>query len=539
MDSIVPPVCSCRGMQTGYDGAREDRDVFDCGGCSVTQPFEVTRREFIAAAAAVLGCGAESSSAAAANSDELIDLSAEDAVAALKRGDITAERYATALLAQCERGELLNAFITLDREKLLQAAREADTRRRKGAKLGALHGLPIPVKDSVNTKDYRTTGGTAALREFVPMEDAAIVRRLKDAGAIVMGKTNLHELSFGWTSNNLAFGAVHNPFDTKRIPGGSSGGTAVAVATRMAPLGIAEDTEGSIRVPAAMCGIAGFRPTTGRYPTTGVVPISELFDQVGPHARTVADLALFDSVATGEWKAIAAKSLKGVKLGVGRGYWFGGLDAQVEGIANEALRKLQDAGVELVEAEVPELAALIEATTGPVQSHDTMYTLRKYLSEYKTGVTFEQLVAKLSADVKRDFERDILPGGKGFITDEVYRNAVDVALPKLKKNFRDYFARTGVAAIIFPATMVVPPLIGEDQEVSIGGKKVSFETAVARNIAPGSTAGLPGLVLPAALTADGLPIAVELDGPAGTDRAVLALGLSVQRVLGRVAGPKT
>ena len=508
------------------------------------KPFDITRREFIAAASAtaaaeVLACGMGSSSAAAANSDQLLNLSAGDAVVALTRGDLTAEKYATALLAECERGERLNAFITLDREKLLQAAREADARRKKGAKLGALHGLPIPVKDSVNTKDYRTTGGTAALREFVPKEDAAIVRRLKDAGAIVMGKTNLHELSFGWTSNNLAFGAVHNPYDAKRIPGGSSGGTAVAVATRMAPLGIAEDTEGSIRVPAAMCGIAGFRPTTGRYPTTGVVPISELFDQVGPHARTVTDLALFDSAVTGEWNAIGAKSLKGVKLGVGRGYWFAGLDAEVERITNESLRKLQDAGVELVEAEVPELSALIEAITGPVQSHDTLYTLKKYLSEYKTGVTFERLVAKLSSDVKRDFERDILPGGKGFVTDEVYRNAVDVALPKLKKNFHDYFVRTGVAALIFPATMVAPPLIGEDEEVTIGGKKVSFETAVARNIAPGSTAGLPGLVLPAGLTADGLPIAVELDGPPGADRAILGLGLSIERVLGRVAGPKT
>src|SRR6202023_2784347 len=137
-----------------------------------------------------------------------------------------------------------------------------------------------------------------------PKEDAPIVRALVDAGAIVLGKTNLHELSFGWTSNNLAFGAVHNPYDPQRIPGGSSGGTAVAVATRMAPLGVAEDTEGSIRVPAALCGICGFRPSTGRYSTKGCVPISPLFDQVGPHARTVADLALFDSVAANDWRPL-------------------------------------------------------------------------------------------------------------------------------------------------------------------------------------------------------------------------------------------
>ena len=208
--------------------------------------------------------------------NELLELSAVDVVAKLRNGDIAAERYAAAILERCQQGQTLNAFITLPQEQVLEAARAADRLRGSGAKLGALHGLPIPVKDSVNTKDMPTTGGTPALRNFRPKQDAPIVRTLLAAGAIVLGKTNLHELSFGWTSNNLAFGAVHNPYDVRRIPGGSSGGTAAAVATRMAPLGVAEDTEGSIRVPAAMCGIAGFRPTTGRYVTTGAVPISRL-----------------------------------------------------------------------------------------------------------------------------------------------------------------------------------------------------------------------------------------------------------------------
>lgn len=508
----------------------------------MTQRISVSRREFIvgasAAVAGTAGCRSQGPSPAPALIPaELLELSAGDAVAALTRGDVTAERYAAALLAQCERGKPLNAFITLDREKVLEASRAADRRRNSGAKLGPLHGLPIPVKDSVNTKDFPTTGGTPALRGFVPKENAPIVRTLVEAGALVLGKTNLHELSFGWTSNNLAFGAVQNPYDPKRIPGGSSGGTAVAVATRMAPLGIAEDTEGSIRVPAAMCGIAGFRPTTLRYPSAGVVPISALFDQVGPHARTVSDLALFDSVVTGDWSPIRPTDLKGVKLGVARGYWFSGLEAEVERIAIEALRRLQNAGAELVEAEVPDLSRLIELTTGPIQSHDVLYTLKKYLKDYGARVTFEEVVAQASADIKRDFERYVLPGGKFFVTEAVYQAARDVHLPKLKKNFADYFARTGVAAIVFPATMVPPPLIGQDDEVVIGGKKVPFETAVARNIAPGSTASLPGLVLPASLTSSGLPIALEFDGPTGTDRALLALGASVERLFGHIAGP--
>src|SRR5215468_5288977 len=338
--------------------------------------MRVTRRQFLASISAVTALGVEGCRSpvkkpdAAERASELLELSAAEAVERLKRGDLTAEQYAQTLLAQCEREKALNAFITLEPERVLEAARTADRKRTSGIPLGPLHGLPIPIKDSVNTKDYPTTGGTPALRHFHPKEDAAIVRKLVDAGAIIEGKTNLHELSFGWTSNNLAFGAVHNPYDRTRIPGGSSGGTAAAVAARMAPLGVAEDTEGSIRVPAAMCGIVGLRPTTGRYPTTGAVPISPLFDQAGPHARTVADLALFDSVMTGDASAISPRALAGVKLGVARGYWFKVLDPEVERVAEETLRKLRQAGVEIVEAELPDVEHLCKVTTWPIENHD-------------------------------------------------------------------------------------------------------------------------------------------------------------------------
>jgi len=464
-------------------------------------------------------------------------MSAKDAVAAMQNGSLTAERYAMALLDQCKRGTALNAFITLDREGVLAAARKADQQRKSGAKPGPLHGLPIPIKDSVNTKDLRTTAGTPALREFHPKQDAPIVRVLRDAGAIILGKTNLHELSMGWTSNNQAFGAVHNPYDQARIPGGSSGGTAAAVAARMSPLGVAEDTVGSIRIPAALCGIAGFRPTTSRYPSAGVVPISALFDQVGPHARAVGDLALFDAVATGNFAPIRPTALKGVKLGLARGYWFSGLDAEVERITNAALRKLQDHGVELVEAKVADLANLIQQTTLPAIAYDFLRALPKYLQDSRTGLTFDQVVAQVaSRDVKALitlFEK----GGSLFVPEEVYQAVRDTHLPKLRENFRDYFARTGVAAIVFPATMAPATVIGQD-EVTIGDKKLPLSEALSRNIAPGSTAGLPGLVLPAGLTQSGLPVSLEFDGPSGTDRELLALGLSVEGVLGHLPPPK-
>ncbi len=465
----------------------------------------------------------------------LLEMSALEAVAAMQGGSLSAEHYALALLRQCEHWKALNAFITLDPEYVLAEARAADERRKSGAMLGPLHGLPIPIKDSINTRDLRTTAGTPALRDFRPREDAPIVRLLRDAGAIILGKTNLHELSMGWTSNNLAFGAVRNPYDQTRIPGGSSGGTAAAVAARIAPLGVSEDTEGSIRVPAALCGVVGFRPTTLRYPSGGTAPISALFDQVGPHARSVGDLVLFDAVATGDFRTIHPTALKGVRLGVARGYWFADLDAEVERVTVEALLKLQAAGVELIEAEMPDLAELIEQTTWPIEAHDILLELPEYLRESGASVTFDQLLAMVSADVRALFAL-FEPGSSGLISEDVYRIACDVHLPKLRRTFQDYFARSGVAAIVFPATMVPAPKIGED-EVTIGNKKFSFLTAIARNIAPGSTAGLPGLVLPAGLTKNGLPVALEFDGPSGSDRELLALGLSVEKILDDLPAP--
>jgi len=514
-------------------------------GSAVMPPqVAVSRREFMltAAATAVSGSAAFSavgtSSSTAARQTDLLELSAVDAVLALTRGEMTAERYAGALLAQCTTGQALNAFITLEPPRVLEAARAADRRRMSGGPTKLLHGLPIAIKDSLNTRDYRTTCGTPALRNFRPKDNAGIVRALLDAGAIVLGKNNLHELSWGWTSNNLAFGAVHNPYDPRRIPGGSSGGTAAAVAARMAPLGVGADTYGSIRVPAAFCGIAGFRPTTGRYSTAGLAPITPLYDTVGPLARTVADLALFDRVASTDSSVIRPMALKGVKLAVDRDYWFAGLDPEVERITGESLRRLEDVGAAIVDAKFPDLPLLIERCTDPVQYHDVRYTLERYLKESGAGLSLNEVIAMSSPDVKELFQHDVLPGGAGIVSDTVYDAARDRYLPQLRAIFRNYFAASGVAAIVFPTTMAPAPFIGQDADIVIRGRKISFETAIGRNIAPGSTTGLPGLVLPSGLTTSGLPVALEFDGRAGTDRALLALGLSLERVLGRIAGPK-
>lgn len=503
---------------------------------------ENSRRNFLLASTAALVTGTAgvrgTASAAEPEPAQLIELSATEAVRQMSRGELSCERYAAALLARCEAGRSLNAWIAMEPQRVLAAARACDLARQAGAAPGALFGLPIPVKDSVNTSEYPTTAGTPALRHFRPAEDAPLVRSLRAAGAIVLGKTNLHELSYGWTSNNQAFGAVHNPYDPQRIPGGSSGGTAAAIAARMAPLGVAEDTEGSIRVPAAFCGIMGFRPTTGRYSTRACVPISHLFDQVGPHARNVGDLALFDSVGAHDWRPLAPTSLRGVRLGIVRDYWYRNLDPEVERITHAALDRLRSTGVELIESELPGLATLIDLTTDPVQNHDVRLTLAGYLREYHAGVTFDELIRQASPDIRALFGSDVLPGGANFVSEAAYGAAVHTHLPRLRQLYRDYFKRTGVAAIVFPATLVPALPIGSEDDVMIQGQAVAFETAVARNIAPGSTAGLPGLVLPSGLTASGLPVAIELDAAAGTDRALLALGLSVAEALGSLPPPR-
>ncbi|HTV98139.1 MAG TPA: amidase family protein [Steroidobacteraceae bacterium] len=509
---------------------------------------DASRRRFVLGAAAVTagigaagigaaGAGTTGSGATGAGDEALADLTAIEATARMQRGELPCERYAEALLARCRRARALNAFITLEPDRVLEQARGRDRERRAGAALGSLFGLPIPVKDSVNTRDYPTTAGTPALRTFRPAADAPVVAALKRAGAIVLGKTNLHELSYGWTSNNLAYGAVHNPYDPTRIPGGSSGGTAAAIAARLAPLGIAEDTEGSIRVPAAFCGIHGFRPTTGRYPTRGCVPISPLFDQVGPHARCVADLALFDSVLTAERPIGPAASLRGIRLGLARDYWFGGLDPEVERITGLALRRLADAGATLVDAPLPGVGRLVDLSTDQIQNHDVRFALARYLEEYSAPVTFEQLIERASPDIRSIFQSYVLPGGEHFVTEAVYADARDHYLPQLKRAYRDYFASHRLAAMVFPTTRVPPPRIGEETVIDIAGAAVPFEDAVARNIAPGSTAGLPGLVLPAGLTAGGLPVALEFDGPAGSDAGLLALGAALEQALGPLAAP--
>jgi Asp-tRNA(Asn)/Glu-tRNA(Gln) amidotransferase A subunit family amidase len=490
----------------------------------------MNRRTFLAQTAAVAAWTAACRSASTDVPADLTQLSASAAVAAMRRGDLNAEDYARALLDRAQRLSTLNAFRVIERDRVLEAARTADKARKSGGRLGLLHGLPIPVKDSVNTASLPTTNGTAALKDFRPKTDAAVVTKLLAQGALVMGKTNLHELSLGWTSNNATFGPVHNPYDMARIPGGSSGGSAAAVAARIAPLAVAEDTLGSIRIPSTLCGISGLRPTFGRYADDGIMPLSEnKFDQVGPVARSVEDLALFDTAITGEASALGPADLKGVRIGASD-FFLSDLDPEVERVTSAALDRLRAAGVTIVKADIPAdvKQALPAALT--IIVFEVGAALSHFLQAHETGVTLEQLIEQTGANVKPLFLGQRPP--------QAAYEAMLAQRARVRDAIASYFTQHDIAALAFPPAMTAAPRIGEEGDLAVGGKTLPASTVFGRGVSLGSCASLASLVLPAGLTSSGLPVGLEFDAPSGADRRLLALGVSLERALGPIAAPK-
>jgi mandelamide amidase len=465
-----------------------------------------------------------------------------EAVGAIRSGDLKAEYYARALLDRCERLKQLNAFITLDRGVVLEAARAVDQARARGAPMGALAGLPIPLKDSICTAMLPTTSGTLALRNFRPAVDAVVWQRLSQAQAILLGKTNLHEMSLGWTSANQAFGPVRNPYDLARIPGGSSGGTAAAIAAGMAPVGIGEDTNGSIRVPAAMCGIAGLRPTLGRYPGGGVVPLAPTLDTVGPMARSVSDLCLIDAVVTGDPMVTTPTDLRGVRFGVSRLHYFSDLDTEVALVVEETLVRLRSAGATVVEVEIPDLAELVGKVTLPIILYEARRNLSRFLADQGAPVDFAQLVAQLSPEIRKQVEDFFLETSANAPSPQAYQDAIEKFRPALQSTWQDYFREHRLSALVAPVVRMPAPLIPNPPtspgfNVEINGIIVPARTAFARNIAPSSSAGLPSIVLPGGM-ANGLPVGIEFDGPTGSDQELLALALRIERVLDPVPAPQ-
>lgn len=455
---------------------------------------------------------------------DLEQLDATAAVEAFKDGSVAPAAYAEALAGRAAEYSNLNALQSFDPEYLIRTATEAFQTHPEAP----LSGLPLVAKDNINTTNYPTSGGTKALLDHTPTNDADVVKRIIHAGGFIGAKSRMHELAFGITSNNAITGAVRNPHDSNMIPGGSSGGTAAAVAAGIFPAGLGTDTGGSCRIPAALCGVIGFRPTTGRYAGDGVVPISHTRDTVGPLARSVRDIALFDGVLSGDTSAIADAELAEFTIGVPRQMFYEDLDPVVAQAVETQLSSLSSQGAKLVEVSFEPIWPHNEAFSFPVVFYEVMRDLPAYLAKHAADVTFEALVAGIgSPDVAGAIGSQL---GDDAMPEAAYRAAMEIHRPEMRRIYGKVFEDHGLDAIVFPTTPLPARPIGGDETVDLNGEQAPTFPTYIRNTDLGSNVGAPGISLPCPVTSD-LPVGIEFDALPGQDRSLLALAAAAEKAM--------
>ena len=466
------------------------------------------------------------------------DLTIAEAISAFRDGRMTSVDLVVACLERAEEGKELNIFITLDGEGALEAARKVDEQRKSGQTMKPLSGIPIVIKDNIHTSGMRCTAGSPAFSRYVPSEDAEVVRKLRDAGAIILGKTNMHELAFGATGYNMAYNTgsgvgVRNPYDSSRIAGGSSSGSAAALGARMALGSLGTDTGGSMRIPSALNGCSGLRPSAGRYSNHGVIPIAESRDTVGPMALCISDLALLDSIITDEY-GLPPIALNELRLGVPREFWRN-LDADTKKLTEAALDKLKAHGIHLVTIDDAGLQELNEPVGFSVVIYEAYDCMVKYLSDYGHDMDIEQLAEKIgSPDVRSIYENWVLPrkvpSSDGLIdVKPLYKAAQNGGRKALRERYQELFTQHNLDALFFPTTAIVAPLANDDVNFPS-----NFEYLI-QNTEPSASAGIPSLQIPVGLgDSTGLPVGVQLDGPQGSDRRLLAIGQLLESIFGRV-----
>jgi mandelamide amidase len=465
----------------------------------------------------------------AASAPDLDGLTARQAAADICAGKMTSTALVSAALARAKANPDLNAFITLDEAGAMKAAAAFDAVRKKRGACKPLGGVPIVIKDNIAVAGLPASAGTPALKAYVPKQDAPVVAKLREAGAIIIGKTNMHELAFGISGYNMAFktGAeygVRNAYDHSKIAGGSSSGTAASIGARIVTAGLGTDTGGSVRIPCALNGCASLRPTVGRYPQAGIAPISHTRDTAGPMATTMADVALLDRIIAGGG-AIEGADLKSVRIGVEET-----MLANLDGDTDAAFH----AGLEM-----PKLGELNNQVGFPVALYEAYDDMVAYLKRTGSGITIEELAKQIaSPDVKGTYDGLViprkLPGPDNTVVDAkpAYDAAIKTARPALQALYRDTFAKNRLDAIAFPTVPKVA--IPANPDSSSLANFVLF----IQNTDPGSNAGVPGIQVPLALGASSkLPVGLELDGPAGSDRKLLAIGMALDKVFGRLPAP--
>jgi len=468
--------------------------------------------------------------AAMSPATDLAELDAASVLPLLRSGRLGALEYAEALIRRIESGRGLHALIGFEADAMRTLARRADAI--PAAARGTLHGLPLVVKDNIDVAGQPCTAGSPALAGHVPRRPAGCVAALVAAGALPVARANLHEFALGVTSANAAHGAVRTPYAPGRSAGGSSGGTAAALAARMAPVGLGTDTGGSLRIPAAHCGVVGFRPTTGRWPRDGIVPISmPTRDTPGPMARSVADCALLDAVVCGAAPVLPQRPLRGVRLGVPQACWRG-LESHLATHAGDVLQRLAGAGVQLVEVDLAvDLDAVAEAGL-TIALDENLPALRAYFESHALRFDAERVAAAVaSADVRAVFDHLL---GNAAPTTAAYRAALAQVGDRLRPALLDCHARYQLDALVMPTTPLPPPRVGEDETARFDGRDWPVFASYTRHTGLASVIGLPSISLPMGLVKIGgerLPVGLQLDALPGVDRELLALAAAVAPLL--------
>ncbi len=446
---------------------------------------------------------------------------------ALRAGRLSAEEYLTDLISHGKSHSGLGGYITPTYDRALAAARAAD----RVVPTGPLHGIPLVVKDNIDVAGVRTTAGTPCLSRHTPTSDSAVWRRLAAAGALLLGKTSMHELAYGITGVCPGGLTALNPVDPGRLAGGSSSGTATAVAAGFAPAGLGTDTGGSARIPAAVCGIVGFRPTTGRYPHEGVMRISFSRDTVGLIARDVEDILLLDAILTGDTQETSTLSSlpRPLRLAVPEQAWSS-LDPEVARITFNALAVLERAGCILVSTG-PEIHAgpskeLLDIAMA-VPLAETPEAVTSYLAESNSTVTFEEIVKEIASPDVRNILTSIL---EAPFLPKAYREAL-AAQARLRADAAKARQSQSIDAVATPTTILPAAPVDVGEHVSLGGVQVPTFLAYIRNTAPAAVLGIPSVTIPAGTTADGLPVGLQLDGCPHSDTHLLRLALYCSHLL--------
>jgi aspartyl-tRNA(Asn)/glutamyl-tRNA(Gln) amidotransferase subunit A len=461
-------------------------------------------------------------------------LTIHELTAAYRRGDLTPTGATETYLQRIAKLDArIGAYLTVTREAALRAAKAADARYRTGAPLSPLDGVPVALKDVLCTRGIATTCGSKILEKFVPPYDATVVERLIAAGAVMLGKTNMDEFAMGSSTEHSAFRPTHNPWDLARVPGGSSGGSAAAVAADMAAVGLGTDTGGSIRQPAAFCGVVGLKPTYGRVSRYGLVAFASSLDQIGPLAKDVRDCALMLGVIAGhdrrdstslaapvaDYAAMLEGGVRGLRIGVPREYFTEGVDPDVERRVREAIRLLRELGATTRDISLPTtdygiavyyLIAPAEASSNLARYDGVKFGLRVSGARDLIEMSARTRAAGFGAEVKRRIMLGTYALSAGYY--DAYYGRAQKVRTLVRRDFETAFGQ--VDLIVAPTTPNVAFKHGEKEDPLAMYLNDVFTV-------PGNLAGIPGVSVRCGFSATGLPIGLQLIGKPLDEATVL------------------